>query len=77
MNQRERDELTHLIRVSSRHRLVAALTEVVAAEAKAQMAHTDSPGDLPLGWFADGMDTAVEIVRAELRPRKIRGEESA
>lgn len=47
-----------------------ALAAVLSADAEAQKAQTDDPGDEKLGWFADGTDTAAARVYAAVLGRE-------
>jgi hypothetical protein len=50
------------LELASKHTLVRALKDLVSTEAKAQQDHVDHPDDESLGWFADGMDTALNVL---------------
>ncbi len=62
MERTQRAELLYRIELASKHTLVKALKDLVSTEAKAQQDHVDNPKDESLGWFADGMDTALNVL---------------
>lgn len=66
MNQAQRAAVHEKLSSAPRANLVRALSRLIATEGRAQADHVDRPEDPSLGWFADGMDTAVNVVWSEI-----------